>query len=337
MESGQDVVLVAPHRMGKTSLFFQLQKKEDVVNPKTIYVHVDTDQVIGKDMDDIAYYITSKFNLSLENYSLEPIKENPEWSKKESFIEILRELLPFVKKQIGEKNLVLFFDEFGSLTYKVDQGQFDQSVYERFRSLKEDVGGWSFILAGTPRMKRRLAEDNPLFDPKTKLLRLGMLSQDDTFRLIRDEAARGDYNFDQDSLERIFELTGGHPYLVQSLCESAVTLARKVKAREINQDIVREARNYEINSGSTFSHFNWLYHIALSEPERETITALASLSEQKGLSFSKDTIHQQLERVGFCFDPPTALDKVFESLEEWELVKKIVLPDEEFKEAKYAF
>lgn len=94
-----------------------------------------------------------------------------------------------------------------------------------------------FIILFLGRRKNSLEFISYLFDGEVSRQELGLLNKSDTANLIT-EIANGVIEYKPETIEEIWELTGGHPYYTQLLCFSLFQQARNLNQWNVNpQDI----------------------------------------------------------------------------------------------------
>ncbi len=269
------IVLFGQRRIGKTSLLLQLKNR---IPPELgIPVYFDlmdhANKRLGDTLANIADEITNTIGL-------------PSINRREfdhSGIYFQKKFLPFIFSHI-QGRLILLMDEFDVL---------DQSKSKDIQS--NEVAKESFF----PFLRKLIAEEtqiafvfvigrgsedlslNILSTFKSSLTKeVWVLNRKDTEALIRQGEKSGQLIFQEDAVERIIQLTYGHPYLTQLLCqriwqrefyESDSTL------KIIDQTKVNYAVEEALDAGS--AALSWLW-AGLEPSEKLAASLIADLSDE---------------------------------------------------------
>lgn len=214
---GEAVLLWGPRRIGKTSML--LEFKENVISGGDFLpVFIDLQRLSGRSttmfLFEIARTITKELTeLDLKPPNLSRMKRDP-----------LGYFSGFLEKQpaLQDKLLVLIFDEF-QLLGELREDQVSLADINRyFRSMIQHQQGLSIVFSGGGLL------DDLLRVPETSFMlevarhqRLTCLDETDARRLIVEPA--GKVTYEEDAVERLLELTAGHPYFMQWICSELVT------------------------------------------------------------------------------------------------------------------
>jgi len=179
-----------------------------------------------------------------------------------------------VHEVIGERHLLILFDEFEELESAVRRGSLDSSVFGFWRHLIQHGEKISVVFCGTHRMEE-LASDywNVLFN-LTLYRHVGFLDQPEAQRLIQEPVAKYGMRYDDLALDKIWRITAGHPYFLQLLCHSLVNRHNKLGRNYVTVADVNAALDEILASGE--AHFVYMW--AESKPQnRLVLTALSRL------------------------------------------------------------
>jgi hypothetical protein len=221
-------------------------------------------------MDGFFLTLATEISFAMEDRGFTPPPipeccENPVSTFERSFLEPLHQA-------IGDRHLLILFDEFEELESAVRRGALDATVFNFLRHLIQHHQWISVIFCGTHRMEE-LASDywNVLFN--ISLYRnIGFLEQTEAQRLIQEPVAQYGMRYDDLALDKIWRVTAGHPYFLQLLCHSLVNRHNKTQRSYMTVADVNAALDEILASGE--AHFVYLWTESTPE-ERLALTALS--------------------------------------------------------------
>lgn len=124
----------------------------------------------------------------------------------------------------------------------------DDQVFEELRLLLnfqlEDRFLLTLLLLGQPELRQNIDNNKPLAQRIALAYHLDALSQEDVSKYVLHRlnmAGRKDSIFTDDSLEAIYENSGGIPRRVNQICDMSLFTAFGRKVRRIDRDIVQES------------------------------------------------------------------------------------------------
>jgi hypothetical protein len=231
------IALVGPRRIGKTSLLYQLRYQTPT---KCVYVFIDL-QGIGKaDTAHLLYYLTVEISHAITDRGLEVTKPrlkdfvDQPYQAFDSYIE-------GVLRSLGATHLVLMIDEMEVLFRRGEQGQIDvMNLLAYFRSMVQR-GAFGMITSGvTPLAELELsALGSPFFNIAVSK-HVSFLEREAAIELIQ-QPMYGLLKYDTQAIEYLLKLSGGHPYLLQFLCWSIVSLCMERGKLLVDLEIVESA------------------------------------------------------------------------------------------------
>ena len=176
------------------------------------------------------------------------------------------------------------------------------------RSLMQHRSRIALILGGT----NRLVDDFwTLLYNAAESRELGPLSKSQTERLIR-EPVQPQINFDDLVVERIWRLTGGHPYLTQLVCNR---LLAEINADEVHPNLITQSHLSKVMSALLKDDDGYLLALweNTSEDAKGALAATAACVREAGLPISSSDIAR---RLGLRPDDEKNLEGLLEALEE---------------------
>ena len=267
-----NLVLIGQRRTGKTSLLKQLPVQ---LGDDYLPVYLDG-QALGLDpglpnfflalATEIAFALEDRdFGIALPEY--EDFADSPTTSFERKFLARVREA-------IGDRHLLIMFDEFEALEAAVRRGNLDASIFGFLRHLIQHADNLSVIFCGTHRLEE-LASDywNVLFN--ISLYRqIAFLEQPEALRLIQEPVAEHGMRYDDLALDKIWQVTAGHPYFLQLLCHSLVNQHNRTERGYVTVSDVNAALEDILASGE--AHFVFLWTEATPE-ERLILVSLSRM------------------------------------------------------------
>jgi hypothetical protein len=140
----------------------------------------------------------------------------------EQFTDLLRELEPL----LGERGLVLGIDEFEKTNELVRAQTERAALFDFFRSLAGSLRKFSFIFVGAVGLQEIVSSASVTLFNQANRYKISFLDRGAAEKLIRDPV-RDSAVYDNDAVERILMVTGGHPYLLQRTCRALINAINK--------------------------------------------------------------------------------------------------------------
>jgi len=235
---------------------------------------------------------------------------------KESPFTDFREYFELVYEILDKKNLgiILMLDEFDKLQEGIDSGVTSPQLPENIRFLVHHYSHFSAILTGSRRLKRLREEYwSALFGLGTRF-GVSSLNEQDARRLII-EPVKDRLVYSKESIDLIFRLTAGQPYIIQCLCSRVFDKCADLKTRSVTLDLVQMAAATLIEDNE---HFASLWDYAGSDRKRFILFLCQKYVENSsGLRFGN--IQELLISNGVEIDDETLISEL-EYLRELELI-----------------
>lgn len=213
--------------------------------------------------------------------------------------------LKSAQKKIGDRKLLLMFDEFEVLQERVTEGKIDKSVFGFLRNLMQHSDKLGFIFCGAHQLEELASDYWSVFFNIALYKKVGFLRPDETRRLIC-EPVKGSLEYDDLAIEKIERLTCGHPYFTQLFCFRLVNFCNKKKKNYVTVQDVNDVIEEVIQMGGMNIKYIWLQS---SIEERKVLSALSDLLRDKGIATHED-IESSLHRYGLSFNLARVIDKL---------------------------
>ncbi len=203
------MTLYGQRRIGKTSI---LQHLEDILPHRGPYLPVYFDLQnraawpLGRVLEELARTIAERLDLPWPD-----LDRNSETAFRETWLPQALEHLP------RGHSLVLLFDEFDVLA-DPEQDQAARAFFPYLRELLDhDPARLQFVFV-LGRNIRDLSHIALALFKGVPTKRVSLLPREDTEALVRLAERNGSLRWPRESVDRVWELTHGHPYLTQALC-----------------------------------------------------------------------------------------------------------------------
>lgn len=262
---GQNIVLIAPRRYGKTSLVLEVLSK--IKNPEIYSAFIDmfsiptlemlpaqiTKEVLKNHRLDKTFAATKNSALAMiKNLNLKAAIEDFEFilgfsEQKENSWELLAKSIDFIDKfpQKHKKRMVCAFDEFGDIK-KLDGNK----IVKLFRSKIQLHKNTSYIFSGSYEsvMSNLFIEKNAPFFRFARIINLGEIEKEKFLSFYISQLKKYKIQAEKEFLNKILDFTGGHPYYSQlALQEIIIFYALNKKTptyRELISHMINTEKNY---------------------------------------------------------------------------------------------
>ena len=233
----QIIVCYGQRRIGKSSVLRNIPRKLQDLK-EFVFVRFSLDyysqEPLSKILADLAQQVVSDLCLDKENIKLPVITDLESDSQV-----FLNEFLPQVYQLIENKNIVFLLDEFDALLNN-DHPELVRHFNKSLTKIISTNNKLFFIL---------FIEQKSINNPKTKqifkdvpAIEIGLLDENSTKDLII-KPAENILEYEEDAIKEIFNLSAGHPYLIQAICFSIFGKARENDNWRVNREDVEAIIN----------------------------------------------------------------------------------------------
>jgi uncharacterized protein len=327
MHSGQDLLVYAPRRYGKSSLV--LTTAQQVVAEGALAGYCDLLRVttkerfaaalaktIHRDIDSAAGQALERAAELFRNLRIRPTMEVDPEDASLSFgfratrrqadldetIEALLELLGRLAEE-RRRRVVMIFDEFQEIV------ELDPHFPRLLRAIFQTQPEVCHVYLGSKRhvLDRIFSDENEPFWRSAKKLELGRIAPAKFARFVRDRFDSTEKGIDDGALNRLLEITGGHPYATQELAYElwqAVPTGFSAHVADVEAALERVLR-------SEHNHLESLWKDTPT-PQRQLVLALATEPTPSPYSASYRTAHD--------LAAPSTLQSAIRALERREIV-----------------
>ena len=267
-----NLVLIGQRRTGKTSLLKQLPVR---LGDAYLPVYLDG-QALGLDpgMANFFLSLATEIAFALEDRGFQidiPTYDELTTSPAASFE---HQFLPLVRQAIGSRHLLFMFDEFEELETAVQRGHLDPSIFGFLRHLVQHVEQLSVIFCGTHRLEELAADYWSVLFNISLYRHIAFLEKPAALRLVQEPVAPYGMRYDDLALDKIWQVTAGHPYFLQLLCHSLVNHHNRTERNYLTVADVNAALDEILASGE--AHFVYLWTEATPE-DRLVLAAMSRM------------------------------------------------------------
>ncbi|MBN2501156.1 MAG: tetratricopeptide repeat protein, partial [Anaerolineales bacterium] len=247
------LVLHGQRRVGKTSVLKQIP---NFLPDKYIQVFFDLQGRTGTSLDRFLWWLASEIVRTLRReHDIDIPKPDPK-----AFADIeylINEFLPGLRPLLGDYVLLLTFDEFDSLDRPEIRETFSRPLIAYLRRLIEEEGlNFIFSIGSSGDKLENMQASYTEFFKSALYRKISFLTRDDCQRLVT-KPVEGLIKYEKKAVERISEITSGHPYFTQLMCHELFSRCQKTGARTIGAGDVEAVLEDVIERGTVNLKFIW--------------------------------------------------------------------------------
>ena len=289
------IVLHGQRRTGKTSILYRLQ---EVLAGTHIAVLIDMQGKAARGMADFLYAISDDIVYALEGHGLPVAAGLPERAEYEASPEFTfrSRFLRSVTGLLDSRNLLLMFDEFEELEKRVEDGRLEPEVFDFLRNLMQHEPRLDFIFSGTHKLEELCSEYWSILFNIAVYKRITFLGYDDIRRLVTEPVATAGLEYDPLAVERIGQVTAGHPYFTQVVCHEMVAYHNETRRNYLTAGCVDQALERIVERGE--AHFKYIWAGATPEEQRVMLAATDLLPDADA-GATPVQIAAELDRKGY--------------------------------------
>jgi len=284
------MVFCGERRSGKTSILLQIQQGR--LGPDYVPVLID--------MQAMAVEGEIEF---LSRIAMEVIKQLGEGGRGmappdfEAASKPSAAFLKFIDSVLDRhpnRKLVLLFDEYELLEDKIDGGALTQDVLLILSSMMESSDVF-LVFTGSQHLDERRRDYWRILHKAHEYRHISYLQRDDALRLIREPLA-GRATYEGKVVDRIFELTAGHPFYTQAICRNLVDAMNDdrtvVATEQMLEAVVEHIVNYP------FPQMTFLWE-TLEADQRLTLALLAQSLDGEGSFATVGDLRRTIREGGY--------------------------------------
>jgi hypothetical protein len=286
------IVLHGQRRTGKTSVLYRLR---DVLADTHLSVLVDMQGKAARGTADFLYAISDDIAYTLEDHNIfVDLPERTEYEAAPEFTFRSRFLRSVVSK-LDSRNLLLMFDEFEELQKRVEDGRLEPEIFPFLRNLMQHEPRLDFVFSGTHKLEELGAEYWSILFNIASYKRITFLDAEEVYRLVTEPVALYGMDYDPLAIERIRQVTAGHPYFTQMVCHEMVAYHNEAERNYMTVTCVDHVLERIIERGE--AHFKYIWAGATPDEQR-VMLALADLLPDAETTATPAQLMEELSRRG---------------------------------------
>ena len=216
------LLLYGQRRVGKTSLLNNLGR----LLPTTIVpLFVDLQGPASRAKDDVGFLYNIGRSI-IRSAKRQRVLTIPPLSREALLVDpftTFDEWLDEVEVALADRLALLMLDEFEVLATALENGRFDENtILGMLRHLIQHRPRFKVLFAGSHTLDEFQRWASYLIN--VQVIHIGYLSQDETCQLVEHPGPEFALRYEPAASERVWQLTAGHPFLVQLLCAEVVAL-----------------------------------------------------------------------------------------------------------------
>ncbi len=283
------VFLIGQRRMGKTSVLRRLRHHLDADYAPVL---VDLQGMLGS--GEAAFFrelATTIYDELADDIDL--VEPSPADFELDPGSYFRRGFLAGVCGALGQRRLLILFDEFEVLEQRIAAGELSPRLLPYLRSLMQHEERISFIFAGTHRLDELTSDYWGVLFNLALYLDVGHLGPPEVEQLLTVPSA-GYFEIDPLAVDKVSQLTGGHPHFSQLVARELVELRNQQQLHYVTVQDLNAVADRVLSKGQL--HIAYLWDDA-SPDERLLLQAIRVLLMREGLA-TLTTAHSYLEQRG---------------------------------------
>jgi hypothetical protein len=287
------IVLHGQRRTGKTSILYRLQ---GLLADTHVAVLVDMQGKAARGTADFLYALSDDIVYSLESHGISvDLPPRTEYESTPEFTFHSR-FLRAVVGALDSRNLLLMFDEFEELQKRVEDGRLEPEIFPFLRNLMQHEPRVDFLFSGTHKLEELGAEYWSILFNIAAYKRITFLTPEEVRRLVAEPVAPYGLEYDPLAVERIIQVTAGHPYFAQVVCHEMVAYHNETERSYLTVTCVDQVLERIIERGE--AHFKYIWAGAAPDEQR-VMLALADLLPDADAASTPAQIAKELNRKGY--------------------------------------
>ena len=285
------IVLYGQRRTGKTSALYQMHRHLDA---RYRCIFIDLHGLSLNGVENLLWGIANSIRRSLQrDHQLSiPIPDraafsaNPQAAFETTFLDAVWSIL-------GEDHLVLMIDEVVRLHEEVRATRLERDVFDYLRHLMQHFERLNFVFSlgsGVEEMKK----DYAFLFGVALYHRISFL-EPGAARALVTKPAQGCYQVTPDAVEKIVQLTSGHPYYAQLVCHCLFDRWLRVPKPQMTSADVEAVLTEAIELGS--ANLTYVWEDSTPE-EKATMAALAAAIPARDCPATVEQIREVWRQAG---------------------------------------
>jgi AAA+ ATPase superfamily predicted ATPase len=284
------LVLYGRRRTGKTSLLLRLPKQLSDSHI-VVYLDIQSTEILSgtpQHLEYITNIISKTVSEALPKGAAfcAPTREDYERNPTHYFQQVF---LPGLIGAIGQRKLLLVFDEFQAFEDKISRGELNAGFLPFMRNWVQFSDQIDFIFAGSKTLEELNKNLWGVLFNLSVVHELELLKPSESRDLMVKPLAPVGGTYDEPALDRLDWFTGRHPYFIQLLCSKVVEELNRREQKIVSVAVVDAAAQELIDNAAPQLRFLW---DELNEKQQAVAASI-----QKRLQEQPDQLHSHLDDV----------------------------------------
>jgi len=277
------IVLYGQRRTGKTSILHQLQHH---LGPRYVCVFIDLHALALDSLGGALWELAASVNRVLRReHQIDLPRVDRDVFMADPRAQFENEFLGRVLDAIGDRHLLLMLDEVIRLQEQVEAGKLDKEIFIYLRHLMQHHERLSFLFSLGSGLEEMSKEYALLFNVAL-YKKISFLDRKSAVALIR-EPVEDLFQVRPDAVERILEITCGHPYFTQLICHSVFNRWQRQRTGHVGREDVDAIVDEAVERGLAVLKHVW----EDSTPgEKAVLAGLAAVSDSAAEPVDSKTI-----------------------------------------------
>jgi tetratricopeptide (TPR) repeat protein len=259
LQSGQRVGLFGIHKMGKSSVLRELQKRAEF---PVAYVYLETGDDLARIYSRVIDDWVRSGRVKCPDFNWTRPQSVAGTVSQSSFNAVAKNILAYLNTMVGIQPLLgIFLDEIEHIVPAEGEEKTLQlyvSLMDSLRGLQQETNSLALLVAGVhPSIARRnyfwSNQKNPMHQVIVEQF-LPPLDRQDCSNMIRSLGQQINLQYEERALEYILDMSGSHPFLARQICSLAYKKSRGM--RTITIEMVEVVVQDFVRRPSTASYFD---------------------------------------------------------------------------------
>ncbi len=284
------LVIHGQRRVGKTSVLKHLPSR---LPDQYIPIFIDLQGRVSTTLDRFLWWLAREITKTLADQDIDlPRPDRETFTQDADYFET--QFLPLLEEKLGDKRLLLTFDEFDTLSSTAAQEGLALPFLAILKRMMElEKLNFIFSIGSSGRKLENMQATYTAFFKQALYKKISFLDREDANDLIT-RPVEGVIAYDEAAVETIYKITSGHPYFIQLVCHELFSTCQKTDIWHVSKETVEEVLDSVVERGTVNLKFVW---DEASNLEKWILASLALFEGETDLPALED--HLRKERVRF--------------------------------------
>jgi tetratricopeptide (TPR) repeat protein/photosystem II stability/assembly factor-like uncharacterized protein len=284
------LVIHGQRRVGKTSVLKHLSSR---LPEQYIPIFIDLQGRVSTTLDRFLWWLAREITRGLKEQEINLPRPNREaFSQDADHFET--QFLPLLEEKLGDRRLLLTFDEFDTLSSTAAQEGLALPFLAILKRMMDHENlNFIFSIGSSGRKLENMQATYTAFFKQALYKKISFLDWEDARELIV-KPVEGILTYDEEAVGFIYELTSGHPYFIQLVCHELFSTCQKTDTWQVSKVTVEEVLDSVIERGTVNLKFVWDEAANLEKWVLASLAIFESGTDQLALEE-----HLRAERVRF--------------------------------------